>query len=218
MICAPIMATLYIHIYMYSWVTLQYINSLHRLLHLHLPSSPIYKFFKRVRKSRNRHKMHFSTLTSLVLAAAASAQQFMVPAPWYVRDIRIGNIRHGTGGLYVFPFSLFPPSLIVPPIFPFLRSPIHSLTQLPNSWSLNLIDTPTPAPQGLNTTCSYSAGWAYTYALDGAPINEPCNDPNVTFGLFPDGDHFTLNITHLYGDCGRCVFIFFFFSYFSIYI
>ncbi|KAM3065626.1 hypothetical protein ACMFMG_011335 [Clarireedia jacksonii] len=114
--------------------------------------------------------MHFSTITSFVLATAAavSAQQFMVPTPWYVQDISIGNVRHGTGGF----------------------------------WSLKIIDTPTPAPQGLNVTCYYYSGYTYIYALDGAPINEPCNDPNVTFGLFPDGDHFTLNITHLYGDCG----------------
>ncbi|KAA8568541.1 hypothetical protein EYC84_007561 [Monilinia fructicola] len=96
--------------------------------------------------------MHFSKLLFFSGAVTTGlAQQFMVPAPWYVEKISIGNTRHGTGGF----------------------------------WSFNLIDTPTPAPQGLNVTCSYTSQTTYTFALDGAPVDAPCSgDPNVTFSLY----------------------------------
>ncbi|KAJ8065515.1 hypothetical protein OCU04_006197 [Sclerotinia nivalis] len=115
--------------------------------------------------------MYFSKLLLFSAGAITTglAQQFMVPAPWYVEKISIGNVRHGTGGF----------------------------------WSFNLIDTPTPAPQGLNVTCSYTYQTAYGFALDGYPVDASCSgDSNVTFSLYPDGNHFTFNITHLYGNCG----------------
>ncbi|KAH6674823.1 hypothetical protein B0J14DRAFT_509938 [Halenospora varia] len=115
--------------------------------------------------------MLFSSLfTFTALCAVALAQsQFMVPVPWYISKITIGNIRHGTGGY----------------------------------WSMSILDTPTVAPQGFNTTCYYWYGGTYIFALDGAPTNAPCANTNVTFGLFPNANHeFTLNVTHLYGDCG----------------
>ncbi|RDL41665.1 uncharacterized protein BP5553_01644 [Venustampulla echinocandica] len=94
--------------------------------------------------------------------------QFMVPVPWYVSSVTIGNIRHGTGGF----------------------------------WNLNISDTPTLAPQGFNTSCAYYNPTTYIFALDGAPYKAPCANPNVTFGLFPNGGcGFTLNVTHTYGDC-----------------
>ncbi|KAF8860478.1 hypothetical protein BDZ45DRAFT_619755 [Acephala macrosclerotiorum] len=70
-------------------------------------------------------------------------------------------------------------------------------------WSFNIVDTPTLAPQGFNTTCSYHAN-TYVFALDGPPpYNEPCSNPNVTFGLFPNANHeFTFNVTHVY-ECGK---------------
>ncbi|ESZ90791.1 hypothetical protein SBOR_8820 [Sclerotinia borealis F-4128] len=115
--------------------------------------------------------MHFSKILLISAGAITTglAQGFMVPTPWSVQKINIGNIRHGTGGF----------------------------------WSFNLIDTPTPAPQGLNVTCSYNSRTTYRFAIDGAPIEQPCSgNPNVTFSLYPAGDHFTFNITHLYGNCG----------------
>ena len=69
-------------------------------------------------------------------------------------------------------------------------------------WQFNIIDRPTKAPQGFNTTCNYYSGGAYYFAVDGAPFNQPCADPSVTFSLYPNGDSFTFNVTHLWGNCG----------------
>lgn len=72
------------------------------------------------------------------------------------------------------------------------------------SWSFNISDTPTLAPQGFNTTCNYQSAAAY-FAVSEPPINAPCTNPNVTFGLFPDTNahDFVFNVTHVWwGSCG----------------
>ncbi|PMD18230.1 hypothetical protein NA56DRAFT_577254 [Hyaloscypha hepaticicola] len=71
-------------------------------------------------------------------------------------------------------------------------------------WSFNISDTPTLAPQGFNTTCNYQSAAAY-FAVSEPPINAPCANPNVTFGLFPDTNahDFVFNVTHVWwGSCG----------------
>jgi hypothetical protein len=73
-----------------------------------------------------------------------------------------------------------------------------------HSWNLNISDTPTLAPQGFNTACSFHSN-AADFAVSEPPFNAPCADTNVTFGLFPDYTihEFVLNITHVWwGDCG----------------
>ncbi|KAF4629115.1 hypothetical protein G7Y89_g9035 [Cudoniella acicularis] len=56
---------------------------------------------------------------------------------------------------------------------------------------------------GIRMVQGYFNGGTYEFALDGAPYNAPCANPNVTFGLFPNSQHeFTLNVTHIYGNCG----------------
>ncbi|KAE9367724.1 hypothetical protein N431DRAFT_416522 [Stipitochalara longipes BDJ] len=124
-----------------------------------------------------------STLLSIVssgvgITLAQPGNPQMVPVPWLISGLSIGNIRHGTGGF----------------------------------WNLNIADTPTPAPQGFNTSCSYQSAAAY-FAISEPPYNAPCANPNVTFGLFPQNSihEFVLNITHVWwGNCGspapkRCV-------------
>ncbi|TAQ83243.1 hypothetical protein B7494_g8435 [Chlorociboria aeruginascens] len=69
-------------------------------------------------------------------------------------------------------------------------------------WQFNILDTPTIPPQGFNTTCYYYGDYSYTFALDDPPYNEPCANPNVTFGIFADGEAFTFNVTHTWGTCG----------------
>jgi hypothetical protein len=87
----------------------------------------------------------------------------------------------------------------------FAPSPGLSLMILFLRWSFNISDTPTLAPQGFNTTCSYFNPTTYNFAVDGYPVNAPCANPNVTFGLYPSTCGFTLNITHLYGNSGRYI-------------
>ncbi|KAG9244708.1 hypothetical protein BJ878DRAFT_56739 [Calycina marina] len=115
--------------------------------------------------------MWLSTLfLSLATSSIALAQSnpLMVPVPWWISNLQIYNIRHGTGG----------------------------------TWQFNIVDTPTLAPQSINTTCHYYYGGSYYFAIDGPPINQPCNNPNVTFSLYPNGNTFQFNITHLWGNCG----------------
>jgi hypothetical protein len=72
-----------------------------------------------------------------------------------------------------------------------------------HSWNLNILDTPTLAPQGFNTTCSFHSN-AADFAVSEPPFDSQCADTNVTFGLFPDYTihEFVLNITHVWwGDC-----------------
>jgi len=116
--------------------------------------------------------MQISTIVKVCLAAAglsfAQSPPLMVPVPWYITDLSISNIRHGSGG----------------------------------TWSFNILDAPTVAPQGFNTSCRYYNPTTYIFAIDGAPINQPCNDPSVTFSLYPSANGFTFNVTHLWGNCG----------------
>jgi len=69
-------------------------------------------------------------------------------------------------------------------------------------WSFNILDSPTTSPQSFNTTCSYENPTTYDFAIDGAPVDQPCNDPSVTFSLYPEGSLFIFNVTHIYGTCG----------------
>ena len=49
--------------------------------------------------------MRATTLLSVAVAALSArigAQELMVPVPWDVTNLNMYNIRHGTGGTYVF--------------------------------------------------------------------------------------------------------------------
>jgi hypothetical protein len=69
-------------------------------------------------------------------------------------------------------------------------------------WEFNIADTSNLTTQAFNTTCHYYGDTAYIFALDDYPIDQPCNDPNVTFSFYPTGGWFQLNVTHLWGNCG----------------
>lgn len=67
------------------------------------------------------------------------------------------------------------------------------------TWQFNIVDTPTTAPQGFNTSCYYYNPTTYEFAIDGVPIDQPCADPSVTFSLYPGPNGFIFNVTHLWG-------------------
>ena len=69
-------------------------------------------------------------------------------------------------------------------------------------WELNILDSSNNTLQAFNTTCHYYGDTAYYFAMDDYPVDQPCNNPNVTFSLYPTGTWFQLNVTHLWGNCG----------------
>ena len=69
-------------------------------------------------------------------------------------------------------------------------------------WEFNILDSSNNTLQFFNTTCHYYGETAYYFAMDDYPVDQPCNNPNVTFSLYPTGSWFQLNITHLWGNCG----------------
>lgn len=70
------------------------------------------------------------------------------------------------------------------------------------TWEFNILDSSNNTLQAFNTTCHYFGETAYEFALDDYPVDQPCNNPNVTFSLYPTGTWFQLNVTHLWGSCG----------------
>ncbi|RDL41199.1 uncharacterized protein BP5553_01178 [Venustampulla echinocandica] len=68
-------------------------------------------------------------------------------------------------------------------------------------WSFEIADTPTPAPQGFNTSCHYYNPDVTKFAVDGNPIDQPCEDANVRFSMFQLYGDFTLSVHHTWGDC-----------------
>ena len=82
----------------------------------------------------------------------------------------------------------------------FFRTSIEILTYI--RWEFNILDSSNNTLQAFNTTCHYFGDTAYEFALDDFPVDQPCNNPNVTFSLYPTGTWFQLNVTHLWGSCG----------------
>jgi hypothetical protein len=80
-------------------------------------------------------------------------------------------------------------------------------THTNSRWEFNIVDTSNLTTQAFNTSCHYYGDSAYYFAMDDYPVDQPCNNPNVTFSLYPTGSWFQLNVTHSWGNCGTRYFI-----------